>query len=105
MFFGLSNISISFQEYIKKILAKKLNIFFMVNFDHIFIYTKNPEQVHVDVVRWLVDILRKHRFYANLKKCYFDKDEVHFLYYIVLAKVIQIEDEKLRQSKIGPKPN
>ena len=41
MSFGLSNISASFQGYIDKILAKKLDIFVIVYLDDIFIYNKD----------------------------------------------------------------
>ena len=36
--FGLSNASTSFQSYINKILAKKLNIFVIIYLNNIFIY-------------------------------------------------------------------
>ena len=42
MLFGLSIILASFQGYINKILAKKLNIFVIVYLDDIFFYIKNP---------------------------------------------------------------
>ena len=48
--FRLSNISTSFQDYINKILAKKLNIFVIVYLGDIFIYTKDPGQAHVDAI-------------------------------------------------------
>ena len=69
MLFGLSNALASFQDYINKILAEKLNIFVIVYLDDIFIYTKDPDQGHVKVVRWMLDVLRRHGLFANLKKC------------------------------------
>ena len=48
--FGLSNTLTSFQGYINKILAKKLNIFVIVYLNNIFIYIKDPGQTHVNVV-------------------------------------------------------
>lgn len=48
--FGLFNISTSFQEYINKIIAKKLDIFVIINFDDILIYTKNSGQSHVKTI-------------------------------------------------------
>ena len=39
--FGLFNAPASFQEYVNKILAEKLDIFVIVYLDHILIYTKN----------------------------------------------------------------
>ena len=85
MAFGLFNASASFQGYINKILAEKLDIFVNVYLDDIFIYTEDQGQGHVDAVRWVLDHLRKHGLYANLKKCRFYQDEVCFLVYVVSA--------------------
>ena len=83
--FRLSNAPASFQGYINKILAEKLDIFVIVYLDDILIYTKDPGQGHVEAVRWVLDVLRRHRLFANLKKYRFYKDEVRFLGYIVSA--------------------
>ena len=48
MFFGLSNVPVSFQDYINKILIEKLNIFIIVNLDNILIYTKNQGQAYIN---------------------------------------------------------
>ena len=83
MFFGLSNTPASFQGYINNILAKKLDIFVIVYLDNILIYTKNPGQAHVDAVQCVLEELRKHCFFTNLKKFRFYKDKVYFLRYVV----------------------
>ena len=76
MLFGLSNALASFQGYINKILAEKLNIFIIVYLDNILIYTKNQGQVHVEAVRWVLELLKKNDLFDNLKKCWFHKDKV-----------------------------
>ena len=85
MSFGLSNTPASFQGFINKIPAEKLDIFVIVYLDDILIYTQDPGQGHLEAVRWVLDVLRRHGLFANLKKCRFHKDEVHFLGYIVSA--------------------
>ena len=50
MLFELFNTLASFQDYINKILAKKLDIFVIVYLDNIFIYIKNPGQDHMKVI-------------------------------------------------------
>ena len=50
MLFGLSNALASFQGYINKILAKKLDIFIIVYLNNILIYTKDEGQGHVEAV-------------------------------------------------------
>ena len=69
--FGLSNAPTSFQSYINKILAEKLDMFVKVYLDDIFIYTLDPGQPHVDAVCWVLEQLRRHGLFANLKKCRF----------------------------------
>ena len=48
--FRLSNAPASFQVYINKILAKKLDIFVIVYLDDILIYIKDLSQGHVEAV-------------------------------------------------------
>ena len=102
--FGLSNVPASFQGYINKILAKKLDIFVIVYLDDILIYTEDPGQGHVEAVRWVLDVLRRHGLFANLKKCRFHKDEVRFLGYIVSAQGVRMEDERIEAVKNWPEP-
>ena len=45
--------------------------FIIVYLDNIVIYTKDEDQRYVETVRWVVDLLRKNRLFANLKKCRF----------------------------------
>ena len=48
--FRLSNAPASFQGYMNKFLAEKLDVFVIVYLDDILIYTKNAGQAHVDAV-------------------------------------------------------
>ncbi len=91
--FGLSNAPASFQGYINKILAEKLDIFVVEYLDDILIYTEDPGQLHVGAVRWVLEQLRKHGLYANLKKCRFYENEVQFLSFVVSTQGIRIEKE------------
>ena len=50
MFFNLINLSVSFQGYINKIFAEKLNIFVSVYLNDIFIYTNDDGDGHVIAV-------------------------------------------------------
>lgn len=105
MLFGLFNAPTSFQGHMNKILAEKLDIFVIVYLDDILIYTKNPAQVYIDAVFWILVILWKHGLFGNLKKCHFHKAEVYFLGYVVLVQGVQIEDEKIEEVKKGLNSN
>ena len=48
--FELSNTPASFQDYINKILAKKLHIFIISYLNNMLLYTKDLGQSHVNVV-------------------------------------------------------
>ena len=95
MFFGLSNAPASFQGYINKILAKKLNIFVIIYLDDILIYIKDVSQVQVYAVWCVLKKLRKQGLFTNLKKYCFHKDEIYFLKYIVSAEEVQIEKKRI----------
>ena len=102
--FGLSNAPAIFQGYVNKILTEKLNVFVIVYLDDILIYTEDPGQAHVKAVCWVLDNLRKHSLFANLKKCRFHQDEVCFLGYIVSAQRVQMEDKRIEAVKSWPEP-
>ena len=102
--FGLSNISTSFQGYIYKILAKKLDIFVIVYLDDIFIYIEDPGQGHMDAVWWVPELLRNNSLFANLKKCCFHQDKVRFLGYVVSTQGIRMQDERIKVVKNWPEP-
>ena len=104
MLFKLSNAPASFQGYISKILAEKLNIFVIVYLDVILIYIKDPSQGHVKAVQWMLDLLRKNGLFANMKKCRYYKDEMRFLRYVVSSYNIRMEDEKIKTVKNWLKP-
>ena len=67
--FGLTNARASFQEYIIKIFAEKLNIFVIVYLDDILIYTNDDGDGYVTAVQWVLKKLRIFLLFANLKKC------------------------------------
>ncbi len=100
--FGLSNAPTSFQGYINKILAKKLDIFIVLYLDNILIYTEDLGQPYVKAMRWVLEQLRKHGLYTNLKKCRFHEDEIRFLGFVVLAQGVKMEEEKIEAVKNWP---
>ena len=95
MLFGLTNAPASFQRYINKILAEKLDIFIIVYLDDILIYTDNDGDGHVAAVQWMLEQLKKFLLFPNLKKCWFHQEEVWFLSYVVSSKGIHIEDKRI----------
>ena len=103
MLFGLFNASITFQGYINKILAEKLNIIIIAYLDDILIYTEDPSQLHIEVVGWVLDQFWKYLLFVNLKKYQFYQNKVYFLEYIVSFKDIRIETKNIEVIKKWPK--
>ena len=99
MLFNLTNAPRSFQGYVNKILAEKLNIFVIVYLDDILIYTKDLRKAHVEAIQLVLEVLRKYGLYANLKKCRFHKDEVRFLGFVISRNNIRIEEERINVVK------
>ena len=48
--FGITNVSTSFQRFIKKIIAEKTDIFVIVYLVNIFIYIDDDEDGHVAAI-------------------------------------------------------
>lgn len=56
-------------------------------------------QGHVNVEQWVLEILKKYKLFANLKKCCFNPNEIRFLSFIVSDQKIQIKEEKIKAIK------
>ena len=95
MSFELFNTPVSFQSYINKSLAEKLDTFVIVYVNDIFIYTEDPGRAYVNAIQWVFKELRKNGLFANFKKCCFHKEKVRFLGYIVSAQGVQIEEKRI----------
>ena len=104
MSFGLTNALESFQSYVNKILAEKLDIFVIVYLNDILIYTKDPAKGHVKAVWWVLEVLKKYGFYAILKKYCFYQNKVRFLGFIVSTDGIRMEEEGIDTVKKWPEP-
>ena len=75
----------------------------MVYFDDILVYNKKLDK-HINHLHCVLAILRKEKLYANLKKCSFCMDKVVFLVYVVSAKGIEVDEEKVKAIKEWPTP-
>ena len=50
MFFDFFNILVTFQKFINRILAKKLNIFIIIYLDNILIYIEDLSQPYIEAI-------------------------------------------------------
>jgi len=57
-------------DLINKVLKPYLDKFVLVFIDDILVYSRTPEE-HAYHLREVLEVLRKHELYAELKKCEF----------------------------------
>jgi hypothetical protein len=74
-----------------------------VYFNDILIYSNNLEE-YVMHVKSVLEILRKEKLFANLKKCTFCTDKLVFLGFVVSKRGIEVDEEKVKAIQEWPTP-
>jgi hypothetical protein len=101
--FGLTNAPSTFMRLMNHILRAFIGKFVVVYFDDILVYSKDLNE-HIEHLRYVFDVLRCEKLYANFKKCTFCMEKVVFLGYVVSTKGIEVDEEKVKAIKEWPTP-
>ena len=101
--FGLTNAPNTFMRLMNHTLRHFIGKFMVVYIDDILIYSLTMDD-HLYHVRRVLEVLRQENLFANRDKCTFCTNQVVFLGFVVSAKGIQVDDEKLKLLEIGPYP-
>jgi len=92
---GLSHQSpATFQTFITEVLSDLVDVICVIYLDDILIFSRTLEE-HEDAVRRVLQRLRDHHLFANVKKCKFDKSSVEYLGYIVCSEGVSMNPKKI----------
>nr|GEV92710.1 putative reverse transcriptase domain-containing protein [Tanacetum cinerariifolium] len=91
--FGLSNAPAMFMNLMNRVCKPYLDRFVIVFIDDIMIYSKSKKE-HEGHLRWILNLLKKEKFYAKFSKCEFRISRVQFLGHVIDCREV-IRTEKL----------
>ena len=98
--FGLTNAPSTFMRLMHHALHAFIGRFIEIYFHDILVYSKDLDE-HINHLQCVLDVLRKEKLYANLKKCSFCMEKVMFLGYVISAKGIEVDEEKVKPINDG----
>ena len=101
--FGLTNAPATFQSFVNKLLAERLDLCVIVYLDDIVIYSMNREQ-HIEDVKWVLQRLKDNKLFINNDKCKWFTDSIDFLGFIVSPKGVQMQQDKIEAIQQWPAP-
>jgi hypothetical protein len=86
------------------VFGQNVGDFVIVYLDDILIYSKSAEEYEAHL-RKVLETLRRHKFYANKKKCEFWKSEIPFFGHIVGKDGIKVDPVKVAAVQNWPVPS
>jgi hypothetical protein len=101
--FGLKNSPATFMSMMNNILRPFTNTFVVVYLDDILIYIKSWAE-HLQHIWQVLHTLRQHKLYANLERCSFGMDRVHYLGYIIDQHDVHVDPAKIQVIRDWPAP-
>ncbi|KAJ9509119.1 hypothetical protein QJQ45_001603 [Haematococcus lacustris] len=102
--FGLTNAPATFQRVMNDSFADVINDCALVYLDDILVMSKTVDE-HFVHLRRVLDLLRKHKFFAKLSKCEFMKTALKFLGHIVSDRGVAVDPDKIQSITTWPVPN
>ncbi|KAF1313449.1 reverse transcriptase, partial [Globisporangium splendens] len=105
---GLTNAPATFNRCVTQLL-RPVRDFAPSYFDDVFIHSRASDaasdvEVHKEHLRKLLDLMRKHKLYANTQKCMFGVDEIPVLGCFVGKNGVRPDPEKIKVINDWPVP-
>lgn len=101
--FGLCNAPSTFQALMNDIFRPFMRRSVLVLFDDILIYSPTWE-THLQHVREVLGLIRKHQLLVKFKKCDFGKQELEYLGHIITHQGVKVDNSKIKAMKDFPVP-
>lgn len=101
--FGLTNAPATFQSLMNSVFENYLRNFVLVFFDDILIYSKDMFS-HLQHLKLVLQLLRKHQLYAKLSKCMFDAPQVEYLGHVISREGVSTHPKKIEAVRDWPRP-
>ncbi|KAG2811654.1 hypothetical protein PC113_g23639 [Phytophthora cactorum] len=97
---GLKNAPATFNRCVTHLL-RSVRDFAPSYFNDVFVHSpavngKTDVEVHKEHIRELLELMRKHKLYANLKKCIFGASEIPIIGCLVGKNGVRLDPEKVR---------
>jgi len=102
--FGLTNAPTTFQSLMNSIFAKVLRKFVLVFFDDILVYILDWK-THIQHLRQVLELLRKHTLFAKLSKCSFGQTQMEYLRHVVSRDGVKVDSTKIQAVTHWPIPS
>jgi hypothetical protein len=99
--FGLTNAPTTLMRMMHDILRPFTSTFVVVYLDDSLIYNKSWVE-HLQHIKQVLHTLRQHKLYANLEKCSFGMDRLHYLGYIYDHHGVHVDPSKIQVIRDGP---
>jgi len=104
IFFGLTNLLVTFQAMMNKLLRDLINTGKVAAFiDDVIIRTER-EEGHDELVAEVIKRLEENDLYVKLEKCKWKMREVGFLGVVIGLEEIKMEEEKVKSVLDWPTP-
>ncbi|GJS30631.1 putative reverse transcriptase domain-containing protein [Tanacetum coccineum] len=92
--FGLTNSPAVFMDLMNRVCKPYLDKFVIVFIDDILIYSKNKQE-HEELLKLILELLKKEELYAKFSKCKFWISKVQFLGHVIDSQGIHVDPAKI----------